>query len=105
MNSGWHRGTTPVNTFNVNVDLREATIYVSYAQRGKIVVEKTGTDLFVTETTIETHLTQRETLQCRPGEVRIQIRYVMSDGTADASNIIETTTEEILKDGEIAYGV
>lgn len=102
---GWHRGTTPVNTFNVNVDLREATIYVSYAQRGRVIVEKTGHDLFVTETSIETTLTQEETLCFRPGEVRIQIRYVMSDGTADASNIIETTSEEILKDGVITYGV
>lgn len=103
--SGWHRGTTPTNTFNVNVDLREATIYVSYAQRGRVVVEKTGHDLFVTETAIDTTLTQEETLRFRPGEVRIQIRYVLSDGTADASNIIETTSEEILKDGVITYGV
>lgn len=102
---GWHRGTTPTNTFNVNVDLREATIFISYAQRGRVVVEKTGSDLTVFENRIITSLTQEETLQFRPGDVRIQIRYIMHDGTADASNIIETTTEEILKDGVIRYGV
>ena len=103
--AGWHRGTTPTNTFNVNVDLREATIFVSYYQRGRVVVEKTGDDLTVTENQIVTTLTQEETLKLRTGPVRIQIRYVMEDGTADASNIIETTSEEILKDGEITYGV
>ena len=103
MSNGWRRGTTPVNTFYVNVDLREATIFVSYAQRGRIVVEKTGSDLDVTEDSIEIRLTQQDTLAFKPGEVRIQIRYVLQDGTADASNIIETTSEEILKDGEIVY--
>ena len=103
--AGWHRGTTPTNTFNVNVDLREATIFISYYQRGRVVIEKTGDDLTVTENQIETTLTQEETLRLRTGPVRIQIRYVMEDGMADASNIIETTSEEILKDGEIAYGV
>lgn len=102
---GWHRGTTPTNTFNVNVDLRGFTIYISYAQRGRVVVEKTGDDLYVTEQSIETTLTQEETLKFRPGEVRVQIRYVTPDGVADASNIIVTTAEEILKDGEITYGV
>ena len=100
-----HRGTTPANTFNVNVDLREARIYISYYQRGRVIVEKTGDDLFVIESQITTELTQEETLRFKAGPVRIQIRYVMPDGTADASNIIETTAEEILKDGVIAYGV
>lgn len=103
--AGWHRGTTPLNTFNVNLDLRQARIYISYYQRGRVIVEKTGTDLVVLETQITTELTQEETLRFKTGPVRIQIRYVMPDGSADASNIIETTSEEILKDGVIAYGV
>ena len=103
--AGWHRGTTPLNTFNVNVDLREARIYISYYQRGRVVVEKTGEDLEVTANQITTALTQEETLSFKTGPVKIQIRYVMPDGTADASNIIDTTSEEILKDGVIAYGV
>jgi len=48
-NDSLRRGTTPTNTFNVNIDLREATVYVSYAQRGILLVDKTGTDLFITE--------------------------------------------------------
>lgn len=101
----WRRGSTPINIFNVNIDLRGATIYVTYKQAGKTIVEKTGADLEVNETQVITHLTQEETLRFKAGPVKIQIRYVKEDGTADASNIIETKAEEILKDGEITYGV
>ena len=103
MASGWHRGTTPTNVFRVNVDLTDATVFVTYSQRDKIIIEKTGSDLEVTSTQISSKLTQEDTLAFRPGSVKIQIRYVKSDGTADASNIISTTSEEILKDGVIEF--
>lgn len=48
-------------------------------------------------------LTQADTLAFHPGRVCVQIRYVDQLGTADASNIIETTAERILKDGEISH--
>ena len=95
------RGSTPTNTFEVDLDLTAATIFVSYEQNGSIIIEKTGTDLTVTDESIELTLTQEETLRFRPGEVLIQIRYVFPNGTADASNIIRTTAERILKDGVI----
>ena len=101
----WRRGSTPENIFNVNIDLRDATIFITYKQNGKVIVEKTGEDIEVTEQQLTTHLTQEETLKFKTGPVRIQIRYVKEDGMADASNIIETRAEEILKDGEITYGV
>ena len=97
------RGTTPANIFTVNVDLTDATVFVSYEQDGRIVVEKTGEDLTVTSTTVETMLTQEETLAFHPGRVYVQIRYVTEEGTADASNIIATTTDRIIKDGVIEY--
>ena len=96
------RGSTPTNTFLVDFDLTAATIFVSYEQGGKVVVEKTGEDLTVTAESIELTLTQEETLRFKSGEVLIQIRYVMPNGTADASNIIRTTAERIIKDGVIA---
>ena len=101
----WRRGSTPLNIFNVNVDLRDATIYITYKQAGKTIIEKTGSDIEVEENQITTRLTQEETLRFKTGPVKIQIRYVKQDGTADASNIIETRAEEILKDGEITYGI
>lgn len=97
------RGTTPINTFDVDVDLREATVYVSYAQRGALIVDKTNDNLSITENQIIVTLSQEDTLKFKPGEVDIQIRYVKANGIADASNIIKTTVDQILKNGVIEY--
>lgn len=95
------RGSTPVNTFDVDIDLRDATVFVSYEQGGAVVVEKTGTDLTIESDKITLTLTQEDTLAFKPGGVDIQIRYVFPNGAADASNIIRTTFERIIKDGVI----
>lgn len=95
------RGSTPTNTFMVDIDLTGATIFVDYEQQGNIILEKTGDDLTVTTESITLDLTQEETLKFRPGDVLIQIRYVFPDGSADASNIIRTTFDRIIKDGVI----
>lgn len=97
------RGSTPTNTFSVDIDLRDATIFVDYEQKGNIVLEKTGDDLTVTEDSITLELSQEDTLKFVPGSVLIQIRYVFANGAADASNIISTTFERIIKDGEISH--
>lgn len=103
--AGFRRGTTPTNVFNLNVDLTGATVYVSYSQHNKVVIEKTGNDLTVSSDKIETTLTQAETLALKEGFVEIQIRYIDSDGMADASNIIHVDAQRILKDGVITYAV
>lgn len=95
------RGSTPTNTFDVDLDLRNATVFISYEQDGAIVVEKTGEDLTIGESQIALSLTQEETLKFHPGKVFIQIRYVFPNGAADASDIIQTTFERIIKDGVI----
>lgn len=99
----WRRGSTPTNIFNVNIDLRGAKVYITYKQNGENIVEKSGDDIVVEENYISTKLTQAETLRFNPGLVRIQVRYVRESGQADASNILETRAEEILKDGVIIY--
>ena len=95
------RGSTPVNTFDVDIDLTEATVFVTYEQNGVVVLEKTGEELAISEKKIVLTMTQEETLLFRPGKVLIQIRYVLPNGAADASNIISTTFERIIKDGVI----
>ena len=95
------RGSTPTNTFTVDIDLTGATLFVSYEQKGCVVLEKTGSDLTVTATSITLELSQEDTLKFTTGEVLIQIRYVFPNGQADASNIIKTTFERIIKDGVI----
>ena len=99
-----NRGSTPTNTFRSNLDLRGATLFITYKQGNRTVIEHTGTDVTVTETTISTKLSQQETLRFKDTDgVDIQIRYIFEDGTSDSSNIIHTTVGRILKDGEIAY--
>lgn len=101
------RGSTPTNTFTLPMDLSQATVYISYEQGNRIVIEKTNADLTFAEDqqthtfTITLALTQEDTLAFVPGEVLIQIRYVFPNGDADASNIIRTTFERIIKDGVI----
>lgn len=95
------RGSTPTNTFTVDIDLTGATVFINYEQNGKVVLEKTGDDLTISETSIVLSLSQEDTLLFKPGKVLIQVRYVFPDGTADASNIIDTTFERIIKDGVI----
>lgn len=103
------RGSTPTNTFNCNVDLSDATVFVTYQQNGVNLIEKTGDALTITATqtgcNVTVELSQDETLLFVPGRVMVQIRYVKQDGSADASNIIQTTAELILKDGVIEYAV
>lgn len=98
------RGTTPTNTFTVDMDLRTAdVIYITYKQGCTVVVERTKDQLdSITATELTLTLTQEETLEFKEGGfVAIQIRARFSNGLAVASNIIKTTAGEILKDGVI----
>ena len=96
------RGTTPTNIFNVDVDCTTAeAIYITYSQYGRTKFEKTIEDIDVTEETMSVKLTQEETLLLREGNVSIQIRVKFPDETAIASNLIQTTSEKILKEGVI----
>lgn len=96
------RGTTPTNTFDVDVDLRQASvIYITYAQGGRTVIEKEISDITIEETTLSVQLTQQETLALGKGEVEIQIRAKFPEGLAIASNIIKTPASRILKEGVI----
>lgn len=105
----YKRGTTPTHVFETDIDLTAASIYITYKQDNRTVVEKHGSDITVVSTvssgvttcTMTIAMTQEETLAFKAGDVEIQVRYVLPDGTADASEIIRTRAERILKDGVI----
>lgn len=96
------RGTTPTNTFDVQIDLTEASaIFISYAQEDKVVVEKSLEDITVTETSLAVTLTQEDTLGFVAGKpVEIQVRVKLGD-RALKSDIIRTTVTKVLKEGVI----
>ena len=96
------RGTTPGNTFMVPIDLTTCEVlYITYSQVGNVVFEIDLEDITVQSDRLIVKLTQEQTLLLKKGKVLIQIRGRYPDGTAVASDMIETTTEEILKDGVI----
>ena len=99
------RGTTPTHTFTVDVDLTQATaLYITYKQNDKVVVEKSIEDCTITAETVTVELSQAESLKFNASSnlpVEIQIRAKFVDGTAIASNIMESDVGRILKGGEI----
>lgn len=103
MMESWRRGSTPTNIFNLNIDLTDARVYVTYMQKGKVIVEKSNENLDITSDSLIVSLTQEDTLKFAPGDVEVQIRYVKADGSADASNIMTISATRILKDGQISY--
>lgn len=97
------RGTTPTNRIRVNADLRGATVFVTYEQNGRNVLEKTGGDVTVEEDLLTVTLSQEDTLALHEGPVRIQVRYVTMEDKAGACKVMNATVERILKDGVIVF--
>ena len=98
------RGTTPTYNFTLpdGVRLEDfSTVYLTFAQNGHNVLEKTKDELESTDDGFRLLFSQADTLCFSPGPVKIQIRARLRDGNAVASDIISTTALEVLKDGEI----
>lgn len=96
------RGTTPTNTFTVDVDLTSAVaLYITYKQGARVAIEKAIDDIDITSEALTVTLTQQDTLKLTNGDVDIQVRARFPGGSAIASNIISVPVEAILKDGVI----
>lgn len=97
------RGTTPTLEFSLpfGTDLIKE-VYISFAQGVNIVLEKTLEDCVCSGEMLTVRLTQKDTLMFAHGMlVDIQLRVLTVNGEALASDIIRTSVERILKDGEI----
>ena len=96
------RGTTPTNTFTVDVDLTQAeALFVTYKQNSRTIVEKALDAVTVTAEEITVELSQADTLKFKKGEVEMQIRARLPDGSALASQIMTAPVESVLKEGVI----
>ena len=99
------RGETATHIFNTNTDLTGATVYVSYFQRGRRVIEKTNRDIMIESDKITVGLSQKDTLRLSAEvPVSIQIRYIRANGVASVSNIMTANINDVLKEGVIEYG-
>ena len=97
------RGTTPKLEFTIPVDTGQlAEAYITISQKGSIVIDKPLSEIICDGNVMSLHLTQEETLKLKADSIaEIQIRVRTNSGEALASNIIQVSTERILKDGEI----
>lgn len=99
------RGTTPTLTFTTPyaADLIQSG-YITFWQRGAVVLDKAFTDPSVTiaDHAVTVTLTQEETLSfTTAAPCDMQIRALLTSGKAVASNIVSDTVLPILKEGEI----
>ena len=79
-----------------------STLYVTFQEKGETVVEKELADCDFLEEKIAVKLSQEETLRFGNNvTVKIQIRGKLIDNTAIKSNIMQTYTDKVLKDGVI----
>ena len=100
------QGTTPKHTFTLPFSVPgNSVVRVIYAQNGEIVLVKTGSDVDVLVNEVSTTLTQEETLSfdSNAQNTEIQIRILMPDGSAVASDIIRVSVKKCLEDKVIAY--
>ena len=96
------RGTTPTHTFAIPFDVSAIqTVKIIYAQDDEIVCEKLTEDCVLDGTTIQTTLTQEDTLKFdHKKAVQIQIRVLTAGGQALAS-VIEKVGLSQLLDNEV----
>lgn len=97
------RGTTPTITFNLPFSVSTIkNVEVYFGQNDELVLEKGMADCVLSGTTLAVTLSQAETLQLDDEEkLQVQARFVFTDNSVDATEIIKGKVKEILKDGEI----
>lgn len=104
------RFTTPILPMTVPVDITGADIYVTIKQ-GQRKLQKTGEDVVSVydsesgKTTLTVTLTQEETGQfLSEKKAFVQVNWIFSDGTRDATNIKQVEVTENLIANTITYG-
>lgn len=98
------RGTTPTHIFNLAFDASELQcVRVLYAQNDEVIIKKETADCRLTGKTIETTLTQEETLKLSCKErVQIQLRALTKSGKAINTAVKSVPVEKCLDDEVLA---
>ena len=97
------RGTTPVITLSVDMDITEYTVFVALKSRNHSLIlddSRISKDFQDGKTVIVFALSQAETLDFSPGECKVQIRAVKGQ-TAIATDIGMLEIDPILQQGII----
>ncbi len=93
------KGCTVKNTFTFPYKAENIeNIYVTYCQSAKCVFEKEACDCSIEDGKVTIHLSQEETLKFDTSKtIHIQMRVKFKNGSATKSNIIEASTDRVLK--------
>lgn len=93
-----HTGCTDFHRFKCALDKSKIEkLLVSYAQRKKIILEKTLSDCTIADNVLTVPLSQEETLLFDLGcIVEVQARVKYTDGTAGKSCIVRAFPDELL---------
>ena len=103
-----YQGTTPALLLRVKgKDLTGCNVFASI-KAGMRVITKTGSDLEMDtdddDTLVLCHLTQEDTLPLSEGEADVQVRFINSDGVAEATSKAKITIESVIYKKVIEYG-
>ena len=93
------RGADHELEFELDLDLTEVQIvWVTFSQNGFKRFRKETEDIEpVDEHTLKVHLTQADTISLKPKmKTSIQIKFMMSDGSVDVTEIIRRDVSELL---------
>lgn len=102
-----YRGTTPSLKIRLRTsldlnDVKQCWVTLESATSSKeVTFDKSHVVLNPDDSTMELRLSQEETLRFGSGEINVQVRLLMTDDLAYASNIKNVRMNQILKDGVI----
>jgi hypothetical protein len=93
------KGCTCKNVFTMPYEKSDVEVlFITYQQNGTTVFEKQISDCEISDGTVSVTLTQEDTLQLdEKSIVKIQIRVKLKSGAVTKSKIIETYTDQLLK--------
>ena len=98
-----YRGTTPCLKLTLDTDLDLSTVKQLWVTLKNISVEITKTEADVDINSADKYiiftLTQKETLSIIAGKVSVQVRLLLDDGRAFATNVKQVVVNDILKGG------
>lgn len=93
------RLTTPTHTFTLPFDASAVDKFLlTYAQNDEIVLEKTEADVMSDGNVWSVTLTQEETKKFKPGSAMAQIRVLMHDGKALASDVFQFGVRQVFNE-------
>ena len=102
------RGSTQQLIFNIGINTEEVSqLWLTFSHSNRLNAEiftKEINDVILSGTTITVPLSQEETLMLNEYNIKekvvyIQLRVLLKDGQALASNVVEITVEHLLKAG------